>query len=57
MFEVTTSLTQPIVLVDVIYTLGAVFKILRVRNELILGERSGYLEVFEIETSRITHTH
>ena len=30
---------------------------MRVGDELILGEWNGYLEVFDIETSSITHTH
>jgi hypothetical protein len=30
---------------------------LRVGDELVLGEWKGYLEVFDIETSSITHTH
>jgi hypothetical protein len=32
-------------------------KILRAGEELILGEVDGHLEVFDIETSTITHTH
>jgi hypothetical protein len=47
-FEVTTSLTQPLVPVIVIGTESWVCKILRVRHELILGENNGYLEVFDI---------
>jgi hypothetical protein len=56
-FEVTTSLSQPLILVKVIDAKRWVHKILRVGNELILGEGEGYLEVFDIETSSITHTH
>jgi hypothetical protein len=56
-FEVTSSLTQPLIPVKVIDTKNLVFKILRVANELILGEYDGYLQVFDIETSSITHTH
>jgi hypothetical protein len=56
-FEVTTSLTHPLIPVEVIDTKDSVYKILRVGNELILGERSGHLEVFDIETSSITQTH
>jgi len=37
-FEITTSLIQPLVQVKVINIKRPVFKILRVRNELILGE-------------------
>jgi hypothetical protein len=56
-FKVTTDLTQPLIPVKVINTKEAVNKILRAGNELILGENTGYLEVFDIETSRITQTH
>ena len=56
-FEVTSSLTQPLIPLKVIDTEMLVFKILRVGNELILGEDEGYLEVFNIETSSITNTH
>ena len=42
-FEVTTSLTQPLVPVKVINTDDQVKKILRVDSELILGESYGYL--------------
>jgi hypothetical protein len=42
-FEVTTSLTHPLIPVKVIDTENFVYKILRVANELILGEREGYL--------------
>ena len=56
-FKVTTSITQPLVIVKVINTQRGVLKILRVGYELLLGEDSGYLEVFDIKTSSITHTH
>ena len=42
-FEVTTSLTQPLIPGKVIGTKNWVYKILRVANELILGELFGYL--------------
>ena len=42
-FEVATSLTQPLIPVEVNVTKGSLIKILRVRNELILGEFLGYL--------------
>jgi hypothetical protein len=42
-FEITTSLTQPLIPVEVIETKYEVFKILRVKNQLILGEERGYL--------------
>ena len=42
-FEVTTSLTQPLIPGKVIDTKGRVFKLLRVGNELVLGEYDGYL--------------
>ena len=56
-FEVSASILQPLKQVKVIDTKDWVYKILRVKNELILGEFSGYIEVFDIETSSITHTH
>jgi hypothetical protein len=42
-FEITTSLTQPLLPVEVIETKYEVYKILRVKNELILGEYDGWL--------------
>ena len=41
-FEVTTSMTQPLKLVTVIPTESYVFKILRAGHELLLGQFSGY---------------
>jgi hypothetical protein len=41
-FEVTTSITQPLMPVTVIDTASWVYKILRVGNELVLGEGDGY---------------
>ena len=41
-FEVTTSLTQPLVAAKVFNTEHKVFKILRVGQELLLGEGNGY---------------
>jgi hypothetical protein len=56
-FEVTSSLTQPLVAAKVINTEQSVLKIFIVAHDLILGESYGFLEVFDIETSSITHTH
>ena len=42
-FEMNTSLTQPLLPVKVIDTKESVFKILRAGHELILGEEYGYL--------------
>jgi hypothetical protein len=57
--DFTTSLTQPLTPVTQITTENCVYKLMRVvvGHELILGEHGGYLEVFDIETSKITHTH
>jgi hypothetical protein len=55
----TTSLTTPLIPVKVIETKICPYKILRAGHELILGgsyQYSGCLEVFDIETSSITHT-
>ena len=41
-FEVTTSITQPLKLVTVIETESRVTKILRAGHELLLGESNGY---------------
>jgi hypothetical protein len=42
-FEITTSLIEPLIPVEVINTEHWVHIILRLRNELILGEAEGYL--------------
>jgi hypothetical protein len=56
-FEVTTSLIQPLIPIKVINTESLAFKILRVGDKLILAEVFGYLEVFDINNSSIIHTH
>jgi hypothetical protein len=57
-FKVTAFLTQPLTRVTQITTKELVKKILRVGNELLLlGEGSGYLQVVDMNTSKITHTH
>jgi hypothetical protein len=56
-YEVITHFTQPLILVKEVQTEETVKKILRVGNEILLGEYNGYLEVFDIETSSIIHTH
>jgi hypothetical protein len=56
-YKVTTDFTQPLILVKVVETESWVHKLLRVGHEILLGEYKGYLEVFDIETSSITHTH
>jgi len=53
-YELTTSLTQPLTSVTQIKTGGDVYKILRVGHKLLLGESCGYLEVFNIKTSTFT---
>jgi hypothetical protein len=47
-FEVSTSITQPLKLVTFINTEYCVFKILRAGHELLLGEPNGYFKVFDI---------
>jgi hypothetical protein len=56
-FEVSASSTEPLNRVTVIETKDWVSKILRVGQELLLGQRKGYFEVFKIKSSTITHTH
>jgi hypothetical protein len=56
-FEVTTSITQPLMPVKVIDTVYWVYKILRVGHKLLLGEGNGYFQVFDINTSAFTHTY
>lgn len=53
----TTSLAQPLTPVKNLTTKSQVHKILRVRNELLLGQSGGWLQLFDIETSAITSTH
>jgi hypothetical protein len=52
-----TSLTDPLTPVKVIDTNWSAFKILRVGNQLLLGENWGWLEVFDINNSNITSSH
>ena len=56
-FEVTDSITQPLILVKVIATESEINKILREAHDLLLGQDSGFLEVFDIKTSTITSSH
>jgi hypothetical protein len=53
-FELTTSLTQPLTPVTEITTKYWVFKILRMGHYLLLGEDGGLLEVVDISSSTIT---
>jgi hypothetical protein len=53
-FDVTSSNDQPLIPVTRIYPTSRVLKILRVGNELLLGELDGYLEVYDIKASNIT---
>jgi hypothetical protein len=55
--KASSSLTQPLAPVTVITTKSFVKKILRVGSELLLGEYDGFLQVVDIKTSKITHTH
>ena len=56
-FEVNPSLTEPLIPVSDILTKSYVHKILRVGDDLLLGQDFGYLEVFYIKNSNITSTH
>jgi len=55
-FKVNASLTKPLTPVAVVKTIDWVYKILNARNELVLGEGLGYLEVFDIKKCNITQT-
>ena len=55
-FEVTPSLTEPLTPVAKISTKHKVNKLLRVGDDLLLGENDGYLEVFDLKTLNITST-
>ena len=55
--EVTASMIQPFKLIKAIDTQSSILKMLKLGNELLLGQWMGYLEVFNIETSTITSTH
>lgn len=55
-FEVTAYPTLPLTPVKVFDTKHLVQKILRVGQELLLGEIKGYLEVFNINKGIITNT-
>jgi hypothetical protein len=52
-----TSLTDPLTPVKVIDTEWTVYKILRVGNQLLLGEYGGWLEVFDINNYNITSSY
>jgi hypothetical protein len=56
-FRVTSSINQPLIAIKMIKTKDWVLKIFRNGNSFILGGTDGYLEVFDIKTSSITHTH
>ena len=55
-FEVPTSLTEPLTFVKEIKTKDSVFYILRNRHELMIVEYDGWLEVFDIISATITHS-
>jgi hypothetical protein len=56
-FELTKSLADPLKSVTDIKTKGSVKKILRIGYKLLLAEFSGWLEVFDMNTSDITSTY
>ena len=53
----TTSLTEPLTPLTVIDTKELVMIILRVGNQLLLGEWDGYLEEVDINNYNITSAH
>jgi hypothetical protein len=56
-FEVSTSLTEPLVEVSQIIIAKYVMKIVREGSELLLGRSDGSLSVLDIESCKITHNH
>ena len=57
MFNVTSSLVDPLRPVAVIDTKDYVSKVLRVGNQLLLGEWEGYLQVVSLGNLLIMSTH
>jgi hypothetical protein len=55
-FEVPTSLTEPLTFVTEIQTKAKVFNIFRNGYELLLSESDGWLQVFDIASATISHT-
>ena len=55
-FEIGTSLTEPLKLLTSIKTEYSIIKVIKLGQELVLGEEYGYLEVCDIEKLEITHT-
>ena len=55
-YEISASLTQPLKQLAIIKASRRITKMIKVGQELILGESPGYLEVFDIEKMKITHT-
>ena len=56
-FKVSESLNQPLISVTSTTTKLLVYKILRLGNELLLGQDYGHLEVLDIYTFKIMSTH
>jgi hypothetical protein len=57
LFDVTTSLSEPLKPVAVITTEDYVSKMMKVGNQLVLGEWEGYLQVVSLGNHLITSTH
>jgi hypothetical protein len=48
-YEIRTSITEPLEELSSIRTNGDVIKMIKVGQEIMLGERNGYLEIYDIE--------
>ena len=55
-YEISTSITEPLKKSATIINTEKIFKMIKVGHELVLGEKDGYLEVFDIKMFKITHT-
>lgn len=56
-FEVTTSLIEPLTPLTQIETKDWPNKLLKVGHEILMGESWGYLQVLDINTCNLTNTH
>jgi hypothetical protein len=55
-YEISPSLTEPLKKLASIGTKSEVNKMIKVGQELVLGEDRGYLEIFDIKNNSISHT-
>ena len=55
-YEISASLTEPLKALASIRTSLLIYKMIKVGKDILLGEFYGYLEVFDIENFKITHS-